>query len=1685
MKKLLVTALLIYPFILFAQNINFTASKTSLCPPDTVSFTNTSTIGDSFVWYFSNTNSHDTGQSISHLFQNTGEFTVVLSAYDSNGSFIGYKSETITSVGADTIIYSVTDTFCPNDPIHFSIKCYDVDSVIWNMRNEKTYTDLSVSSQPNFVYSVFNYSYSKKGTYEVKAIVFSSCGIDTIRKNVVINNSKELTGYFNTVIPDGDYCPLFNGYFYAEFYNFNDDVRQIIFDYGDGDSSVVNIDQNSNNRFSRYHIYTDTGTYFPRIIFRNNCFNEKVYSDTLRIVNNLREFQSDTIIIQKNSTCDPYAVNFMSSANTTVWDFGDGHFSTSPKHRYIYPGKYIVKAHITNGCGYDTILSREISIIDTFSIDGNVQISWHKKSICPGTEIKFRYNGNVNCYQNHYWVLNDSLTNEEGIFTFNKKGINIIKLVFENYGRKDYIVTDTVIVVDSIPFQNLNTYPSYINCQKDVMFSYYNQGQYNITDSKWYFSTGDSSKEKNPYIHLNSSGKYSLILHLTNSCGFDTVFYDTFKVVDFFTTSIFINQTISKKNICPGEETIIYASYYGSNIAIDSIILSIGDSVIENYEVSENIKKSFSKPGKYPVSFRLVNTCGKDTVISDTITVSNSLPVSTKDYSIYTPDKTCLLDTLSVRVYTNNLSYKIEIDDTLREPGFQHFYSTGIYNIKYHFENSCGQKLVVEDSIEIVNTLPIEDNIFFISEPQNHLTNNEIISFYCPFSFNDNYFSVYEWNFGDGDSLLYNRDFVTHFYETPGDYLVKLRVENYCGFSKSYSKLVTVDSCRNVFNSTAIDIEDGDDSYYINKNLVNYSFSFRTNTPSEYYTIEWDFGDGNTSNFPKPKHSYSKDGVYHVKLKLKNKCGFSTVLRDSVIVLPADSNHSRKIGFNSFREVCPNQLINFYSNNVYESDSVIFIVNNIDTIIKPHFKYTFNSVGNYLVKQIVYDGNHNKFTYQDTIKVSSGSDFTNFSVYPRTFSDPLVGQPFQVFFEKGIYKIRSIDFGDNVINSNPGIFYFTDPLYHQYDSIYLFSHIYKKIGTYIIKVTYSDWCNNFDSFEYTYVVHDTDYQTNISTGLLWDEDKCYVNKSIDFYPYKGDYFILDFGDSTAQDTCFDEFIPVSHTYQNAGTYLIKCKAHRKYFPDEIIYRYIFISDDNKKPKVDFTVSKNKILINDTVSFIDKSYPGKTQWHWTFNGSSIDTSILQNPAGIQYTKAGIFDVTLKVKNSYGWTSLTKPDYITVIDSIPVANFKADSTVIFKNGTIDFTDLSTNLPTNWRWEFEGGQPSVSIIQNPINIAYNDTGTFAVKLFVSNPYGKDSIIEISYIKVLPIPKPIADFSSDIDTVFEANSVNFFDNSTNNPTFWKWEFEGGSPGSSLLQNPKNIFYNDTGSFKVKLFVSNQFGKDSLIKENFIQVVKLPLPKANFDSDTNIVFRNSTINFFDLSSNSPSHWKWEFEGGMPVNTTYQNPANIFYMDTGLFNVKLIVSNKYGADSILKTDYIKVIPYEKPTALFEADTTKILSGKKVSFTNKSTGYITHTKWYFEGGNPDSSVLNSPVVQYDIAGKYNVSLIVGNQDGFDTLTKTDYIHVDSSTSVHDYFGEVKVSIYPNPHKDFINLVIENCEKEIYLKLLNMEGKVVYEDVFESESVTISKRINTNHLAKGAFILRISSKDFIVNKQVIKF
>lgn len=177
-----------------------------------------------------------------------------------------------------------------------------------------------------------------------------------------------------------------------------------------------------------------------------------------------------------------------------------------------------------------------------------------------------------------------------------------------------------------------------------------------------------------------------------------------------------------------------------------------------------------------------------------------------------------------------------------------------------------------------------------------------------------------------------------------------------------------------------------------------------------------------------------------------------------------------------------------------------------------------------------------------------------------------------------------------------------------------------------------------------------------------------------------------------------------------------------------------------------------------------------------------------------------------------------------------------------------------------------------------------------------------------------PNADFSADKLLIPVGETINFTDKSTGIPDEWQWTFVGADPTISSDQNPENITYPEEGLFTVRLIVQNEFGIDTIIKEDYIEVSATLLPEVDFEADKNLVCTDEVVQFTDFSLYSPIAWNWEFEPSSVTfvngtNHTSQNPAVTFTADND-YSVTLTVSNLNGSSTLTKEMYIKAGGYQ-------------------------------------------------------------------------------------------------------------------------------------------------------------------------------
>lgn len=400
----------------------------------------------------------------------------------------------------------------------------------------------------------------------------------------------------------------------------------------------------------------------------------------------------------------------------------------------------------------------------------------------------------------------------------------------------------------------------------------------------------------------------------------------------------------------------------------------------------------------------------------------------------------------------------------------------------------------------------------------------------------------------------------------------------------------------------------------------------------------------------------------------------------------------------------------------------------------------------------------------------------------------------------------------------------------------------------------------------------------------------------------------------------------------------------------------------------------------TVYFTDLS-TNATSWFWVFGDGS--TSTVQNPDHT-YVSDGTYSVSLTVQNSEGADTETKIGYIIITETgnLPIADFNGTPLTGSSPLTVYFTDLSINA-TSWFWDFGDGY--TSNIQDPDH-TYTLNGIYNVSLTAQNSEGSDTETKTGYIIVTEAGNlPIADFYADF-TSGNAPLYVVFHNTAINEDTWLWDFGDGS--TSHFPHPVHT-YSEPGYYTVSLTVTNEFGSDTEIKENFVHATEQGnAPITNFTCNMLNGQVPLNVNFTDLSAYSPTSWNWDFGDGSESNL--KNPSHL-YQYQGTFSVTLTTSNAFGSDSETKVNYITVTD-NSPNPSMGCSNSEGPCPLTINFEDHSSN--SPTAWYWNFGDGFTSTMQNPQHTYTSPGTYTVIFTVSNQYGSNTITATDFIHAFS-------------------------------------------------------------------------------------------
>lgn len=583
-----------------------------------------------------------------------------------------------------------------------------------------------------------------------------------------------------------------------------------------------------------------------------------------------------------------------------------------------------------------------------------------------------------------------------------------------------------------------------------------------------------------------------------------------------------------------------------------------------------------------------------------------------------------------------------------------------------------------------------------------------------------------------------------------------------------------------------------------------------------------------------------------------------------------------------------------------------------------------------------------------TVKNNQGTSTVTKQAYITVFASPKV--KFGSSDSSGCYPL-TIQFTDSsqATQNNQIVSWLWDFGDGKFSTLQHPSHTYDTSGFFNVslKVISGNGCSNsitkdrlveiFDGIKANF--EETDPSTCVPPAVISFADKSISTTAYDTY--------WNFGDG---QTSF-ESNPV-HTFSSNGIYSVTLIVTNSFGCKDSITKAGLVKLG--RFTANFETEGNP-CVNQPIKLINLSQPTPVSNKWDFGNGVTQTT---KNGTVKYDGTGSYQVTLI--SDFGACEDTIIKTVKIYPK-PTARFSSRDTlsclvpynVAFSNGS--------SGASQYYWTLSNQDTSYQIAQNTV---ISNAGSYSVKLVAINQQGcADSVEKSDYIR---IQLPIAGIKNLPQSGCAPFSWNFDAriSSIENVKNYSWDFGDGQTSTAI--NPVHVY--DSGSYNVKLKIETIGGcVDSVEYKRAILVGKIPM--AAFTALPTITCAKMPVAFTEEVQDSITRWFWKFgDGG---SSTEANPSHL-YQDTGKFDITLIAFNNGCSDTLIKEDYITILP---PIARAEVE-----MDCNQKFTRKFKGEksIMADSYHWNFGDGNTSTQKNPVHQYSQPGSYMVELTVTNQ-----------------------------------------------------------------------------------------------------------
>ena len=716
---------------------------------------------------------------------------------------------------------------------------------------------------------------------------------------------------------------------------------------------------------------------------------------------------------------------------------------------------------------------------------------------------------------------------------------------------------------------------------------------------------------------------------------------------------------------------------------------------------------------------------------------------------------------------------------------------------------------------------------------------------------------------------------------------------------------------------------------------ANFSFSADTvNVGEEVRFIDdstgnpiswnWSFDDGTGAEGPDVTKAWETEGEWTVELFVRDDAGNEASQSKVITVVSVDVTPPPTANFN-FRSATieVGEAVLFEDDSTGDPEVFVWDFGDGSTGVGSSIEHAFDAPG-------VYD-------VELTVSNSAGSDATVAQITVISATLPpqaIIAQLPSRVIETG----QSIQFRSESTNSPTSVSWNFGNGTAQGSEV---RNSWSLPGTYDVRLTVSNSAGS-DEAVTTILVQDP---INPPIARFGQSDlQAFVDQPLSFNDLSlnnPDSITWEFGDNSSASGP-----NVSHAWERPGSYTITLRVENEAGFDELTKIVTILPPPPDPPIANFTIGSATVPVNSVLVFNDSSINDPAQWSWDFGDGS--TSSAQNPTHA-FSVPGDYLVELTVSNVSGADNVTKT--IRVVDP-PIANFSTTVSEL----VVDFSDLSSNGPTNWSWDFGDGTSSTA--QNPTKTYA--PGVYQVTLIASNAAGSSTPF---VFQVTAEEAPDAAFS----VTSSGLTAQFMDLSTKNPATWLWDFGDGTTSSS--QDPSHT-YATPDTYLVQLTTSNGAGADSVTQT---VTVELAPPVAAFTCSA----VGGGVACDGMASTGTTVWSWSSPNAAVSTGTATPTPSFTFVTSGTYAITLEAANAVGTTDTVTQDITVVVPQPPTIGAINvtANTNGVVELSAVA-SESPTGWM----WTAPGAAIAGGATATPTLTYTTPGSKTITAVATNAVG---------------------------------------------------------------------------------------------------------